>query len=264
MRVRQLRLCRIVAALSAVALFAGSVRADILYQTGFESPTYSVGNLAGQDGWFLGNGQVENTTVLSGSQALSTTVDSSSSGTNNLVAHPVFYDSSANPAAIVRLQVSLLLQGNLDGSLQYEGIAVFAANTGAFVGQISGNGGILYSSGPTNYSLEMDLDFQTQTLTAFVDGTQIEDDAFATPMTQLGSLELGGFSTGSADFTAYYDDLTISVDTVAAPAPGSIGLFAIGATALTGWRRFNRRQRKRSATFGLSPVTEQKGDRHVY
>jgi hypothetical protein len=64
-----------------VYLFMGSqwAQAQALFSTGFEAPSYTLGNLSGQGGWFMynlsnaANAQVENTTVNSGSQAVSVT-----------------------------------------------------------------------------------------------------------------------------------------------------------------------------------------------
>ena len=84
-------------AAAAVLITSGAVsaRAEVLYQTGFEAPDYTAGALDGQDGWGSGNGvsQVETTTVLSGSQALSVNVSTDGAFPSRGVA----YDSSANP-----------------------------------------------------------------------------------------------------------------------------------------------------------------------
>jgi hypothetical protein len=61
-------------AIGLLAAAASSVQAQTtstVYQTGFESPTYSLGALNGQDGWFDMPSQaaVENTTVFAGGQA---------------------------------------------------------------------------------------------------------------------------------------------------------------------------------------------------
>jgi hypothetical protein len=72
--------------LSALALLLGSARpacADIIYQTGFEPPTYHLGTMEGQDGWsFSTVPVVQNSTVLSGSQAVEFDASQVSSGQN--------------------------------------------------------------------------------------------------------------------------------------------------------------------------------------
>jgi hypothetical protein len=234
----------------AAALLAGSgaARAGILYQTGFEAPTYTTGELLGQDGWSTavpGTAQVQTTTVLSGTQALEVDLTSAT-----FPAHPLNYDSSADPGAVVRLQVSLMLQGTLAD--QVEGIAVYGDE--GFIAQlyVAGSsftlGGASSHSGDTPaaagvwYSLEMDLDFQNQTATAYVDGQLLATVDMATPTTSLEFFEFGGFGRPSASETAFYDDFSATV----APEPSSLALIAVGGVSLTGWRRWKTRRVARS------------------
>jgi hypothetical protein len=235
----------------AAALLSGSgaARADIIYQTGFESPTYTVGTLNGQDGWNddpAGVARVETSTVLSGSRAMSVNLDSSPSVSHNLV-----YDSTTNPAAIVRLQIAFQMQGNMDS--QAEGLALFG--DGGFVAQLIAEGGSFDLAGAPGsdtgdlpaalgvwYSLEMDLDFQTQTVTANVNGMFQGTVAMAEPTTSLVDLALGG--SGGTGETVFYDDFSASVATPA-PEPSSLTLIAMGGVSLTGWRRWKARRTAR-------------------
>jgi hypothetical protein len=183
--------------------------------------------------------------VFSGSQAISVSLDSSPD-----VTHSLAYDSTANPAALVKLQIAFQVQGN---SLnQAEGLAVFG--DGGFIAQLYGLAGDFHLGGGSSatgalplelgewYSLEMDLDFQTQSVTAFVDGTFLGTIAMGSPTTSLESLQLGGSSGGFNGETVFYDDFSATVAT-AAPEPSSLALIAMAGVSLTGWCRWKTRAR---------------------
>jgi hypothetical protein len=108
--------------LAMLALFwcGGTARADVLYQTGFEAPTYTTGDLNGQDGWGTtvpGAIQVESTTVHFGLQAVAVDLSNApgSPFLTNFAGRAISYDSTANPGDNLRLQVSVLLQGTAGG-----------------------------------------------------------------------------------------------------------------------------------------------------
>jgi hypothetical protein len=253
MRVRRMRNSGVVPGLAAVALLLGSgaARADIIYQTGFEPPTYTVGTLNGQNGWGDDSpgataSQVETSTVFSGSQAISVSLDSTTD-----VTHALAYDSTTNPAALVKLQIAFQVQGNTLN--QAEGLSVFG--DGGFVAQIYALNGDFHFGTATAagtlplelgewYSLEMDLDFQTQSVTAYVDGTFLATLAMGSPTTSLVDLDLGGSSGGFPGETVFYDDFSATVAT-AAPEPSSLALIAMGGVSLTGWRRWKTRRAAR-------------------
>jgi hypothetical protein len=254
MREMRLRKCGFVPSLAAVALLSigGAARADyVLYQTGFEAPTYTAGSLNGQDGWSDSGGtQVETSTVFAGSQALSVGLSSTDNPTHGLA-----YDSTTNPAAIVKLQIAFQVQGNQLN--QAEGLSVFG--DGGFVAQLIDLGGNFSLRGGPGigagdvaattdvwYSLEMDLDFQTQAVTAYLDGTLLGTVAMASTTTSLEEFELGGESGGFAGETVYYDNFSATVVT-ATPEPSSLALLAIGGLSLTGWRQWKSRRAARSA-----------------
>jgi hypothetical protein len=250
MREKRVRASGLAMGLAAMALLMGSgvVRAGIIYQTGFESPTYSVGTLAGQDGWTdtSGAAQIETSTVNSGSQAMSADISPS-----DFIDHSLAYDSTTNPAATVKLQIAFQVQGNTQN--QAEGLSVFG--DGGFIAQIYALNGDFHLGTATAagilpvglgewYSLEMDLDFQTQSVTAYVDGTFLATLAMGSPTTSLTVLDLGGSSGGFSGETVFYDDFSATVAT-AAPEPSSLALIAIGGVSLTGWRRWKTRRAAR-------------------
>jgi hypothetical protein len=139
----------------------------------------------------------------------------------------------------------MLVQGTL--AYQVEGLSVFG--NGGFIAQLylAGSsfrlGGASSSSGNLAaqvgqwYSLEMDLDFQNQTATAYVDGQFLATVAMATPTTSLTELQFGGYGDTTDSETAFYDDFSATAVT-AAPEPSSLALIAMGGVSLTGWRRW--------------------------
>ena len=181
--------------------------------------------------------------MFSGSQAISVSLDSSTD-----VTHDLTYDSTTNPAAIVKLQIAFQVLGNTLN--QAEGLSVFG--DGGFVAQIYALNGDFHLDTATAagtqpvelgewYSLEMDLDFQSQSVTAFVDGTFLATLAMGSPTTSLVDLNLGGSSGGFSGETVFYDDFSATAAT-AAPEPSSLALLAIGGVSLTGWRRWETRR----------------------
>src|SRR5258708_3824525 len=85
-------------------------RAGVIFQTGFEStdtPAYSIGQLSGQNGWTgLISPVVENSTVFSGSQAVS--FDSTGTVGQNLMHHSITYDSLTDADQIVVFDIHFM------------------------------------------------------------------------------------------------------------------------------------------------------------
>jgi hypothetical protein len=205
-----------------------SAQAGVVYQTGFEPPLYSVGPLNGQDGW--GNAssdvQVETTTVQSGSQAVSVNLAAFDFPNRNVV-----YDSSSNPGAILELGIGILLTGSL--STQVEALAL--AGDGGFMSQLLAEGSNFTYGGQRTpittgvwYSLDLDINFATQTGTAFVDGVFLGEEALANPTTSLELVELGGFGSAGLNETAFYDNLSV----VAAPEASTWAMLLLGFAGL--------------------------------
>jgi hypothetical protein len=178
-------------------------------------------------------------------------VDLSTPATNtvaaNLAQRFVSYDSTTNPGAVLHVQASLLIQGTLDAGTQVEGLTVYRGAPFPFLAQlVESNGSFTLGGANSNtgaiaattdvwYSLEMDLDFQSQIASAYVDGVFLASIAFASSTTSLGAVQFGGFTLGNgSNVVANFDDLTVSADTLATPEPGSLALFGLAGGTLAG------------------------------
>jgi hypothetical protein len=94
----------------------GPASADVIFQTGFEPPAYSPGELAGQDGWFGSSFPVvQSSNVQSGAQAAEFDASLVTSG-QSLVSVPLSYSSVNNPQSLVRIQDSFFLSATGTGS----------------------------------------------------------------------------------------------------------------------------------------------------
>ena len=239
--------------LAALALLFGGrgvARAGVIYQTGFEPPTYSLGTLNGKDGWSTSsNADVQNSTVLSGTQAAgfnATTVSG-----QDLAAHAISYSSLNNPDSLVRIQEAFFLSAAGTPS-NWDVIAAFG-NNNVFLGQVlvltnntatlglasTGVGSVPVTRGQWN-SFELDLNFQTQIQSAFVNGVFIGQGSFANPATSLNVFEFGVNSAHGTD-QAFLDNLSITSSSPTVPEPSSLALLSLGGLGLAGWRRWKKR-----------------------
>jgi hypothetical protein len=188
---------------------------------------------------------VENTTVLSGTQAVQ--YDATGLSGQDVVAHLLPYNSVGNPEQVVRIQEAFFLSATGTASSW----VVFADSNTAnqflgAVGVLSNNTAILLGSGsagsvPVNRgqwnSFEMDQNFQTQTQSAFVNGVFIGEVPFATAATGLFALEFGVLTSPGTD-QAFVDNLSVT-STTAVPEPSTLTLLSLGSLSLLGygWRR---------------------------
>ena len=91
----------------AVALFSGECAGDDHLPDGFEPPAYSVGQLAGQDGWFnLTFPMVENSMAFSGTQAGEFVADTDTNGGRgqSFAFQNISYNAVGNPEQLVTVQ----------------------------------------------------------------------------------------------------------------------------------------------------------------
>jgi hypothetical protein len=261
-------------------LSAPQAAAVLLYQTGFESPTFVTGQLvAGQDGWSSRfnspTGFIGNTAPKSGSQNLDMRFDRLSDRGGGLfddASRRIFdYDAIANGTPIVRLSVDALLSGPKTQqdvlNAAFEVLTTGVDVLGQFSISADGN---LYAYGSRfedyllvpielgrYYNLGMEVNFLERTTIFSIDGTFLASFMFADEVqsTVLWQAPLEAFVfTGDEDldlgaYIARYDNYSV----VALPEPTSAMLFVLGLGVLLCLRR-QRTGRGRLSIEGRSPT----------
>jgi hypothetical protein len=216
-------------------LVSPALAGTILYQTGFESPTFSPGPLNGAGGWIANNSAVlvQSSVSHSGSQAVQ--IDATGLFSQAGGFEPLNYSAAGSPEPVVHAQI--WFQQSSAGTVS-NWTVLGASGNGGFIGQI-----ILEQSGIARLNVggasttvvprggwnlfELVLNFDTQTQSAYFNGQPIaENAAFVSPSTTLSSI---GFAMNSRPGTdqGYYDDL--SVTSHAVPEPDTVSLLAVGA-----------------------------------
>ena len=185
--------------LLASLLITQEARAGVIFQTGFETPKYSVGQLAGQDGWYGSTAPVVQTsTVFSGSQAaeFDSALDTRKSGFGQSYdAQSLAYNSVGNPDPLVRFQSEFFV--SLAGTASnWDPIAIIANN--GYLAQIivQANDVISWGVGSTAFSgvtvargqwnsFEVDINFATDIGTGYLNGNSLGSGAFSSQVTSL-------------------------------------------------------------------------------
>jgi hypothetical protein len=217
-----------VLALASLALvFLPALRAGVVFSTGFEAPTYTTGKLAGQNGWFGSTvGVVESGVAYTGTQAVEFN-SAGTSGQNLTYLGPPLVPDAGDLE--VTLQVAAMFSSS-GTSTNWDVLTVYNSSAD-FMDQLLVNGGddatlglastavgsVVITKGVWNV-FDLELNYSTQTASAYVNGTFIGSGAFATASNGLG---YAGFGINSAPGTqlGYFDDLLIET-----PEPGSAAL----------------------------------------
>jgi hypothetical protein len=223
---------------------SSSVSADtILYQTGFEAPAYSLGNLAGQDSWSplaVLTPVVQSATTFSGSQAAHFNATGLTGQT--IVGRPITYNALGNPESIVRFTMRAMITSAATTSnwniFSISSSAGFLAQTLVVQSRnarISGGGaatGSIFIQPDVWNQYEMNVDFANQWATAYVNGEFIGQRPLSVnPATNITRVAFGVNSLPGTD-SIFYDDLLV----MSIPEPGSMALLSCGAMPLL-WRR---------------------------
>jgi hypothetical protein len=224
-------------ALGLISAAVNSARADTLYQTGFESPTYTVGALDSQDGWFnAATATVQNTTVFAGQQAA--TFSSAGLSAQDLAIHNVTNTITA-PDQIITISGEFQVSAT-DGTVW--DVAALANGSGGFLGQIiesngsvrlglasTSVGNIAIASGVWN-SFDVTINTATETQAAFINGTFLGQGALANN-TPFGRYSFGINSGFGHSDTLSIDDLSITASTPL-PSSASMGMILLGGMAV--------------------------------
>jgi hypothetical protein len=226
-------------AIGLLAMGANSVQAQTtitVYQSGFESPTYSLGALNGQDGWFNMPSQatVENTTVFAGGQAAGFNATGLTGQT--LGGHSLTYD----PTGLRFVDVTGEFFLSPTGTPTNWDVADFVGKSGGFIDQLvvvnssvaelGTNvflGNVPVSKGVWN-SFEMTFDYTTDIKSAYVNGTFVGQGGMGPD-----PIALYAFGVNSAPGTdsMFLDNINVTV-TVPEPSSAVIGLALLGGLVI--------------------------------
>jgi len=208
----------------------------VVYQTGFEAPGYTLGNLAGQNGWTAGSSASKNAALVisaSGGQeveisgplvAQNYSSFSKSLGNYNPVAagNPIvdvsadLWQNQGPTTSQSSWQFAFLILNDQNGTaygtigIDKNGV-VFAQNWGS-PNQVIGDG-----STATNgfHNLMLELNFTNRTITLFKDGFSCGAMAFGNSASNLlGSVSLVLQGGSAIDSTLYCDNLKITAGSV--------------------------------------------------
>jgi hypothetical protein len=225
---------------------SGQVQAGIIYQTGFENPPFTLGPMAGQDGWnvFSAGGTpnavtIQNAVSFAGSQAVEIDRSVASGQTG-----PFRADQSPASDNIVTMQVeAMLTSSTVQSWWQFGGLS--AAPGLPFIGGFNPlpNGTIqIITPGfpvtPTpvitrdEWELwQVDYNFTTQSFDIFINHSLVaSNEPFGMPASAFGGGIFDTFNTVAGNDRGYFDNYSITGSAV--PEPSSFVLFGTGCLLL--------------------------------
>jgi hypothetical protein len=232
----------------------GQAHADVIYQTGFENPPFTLGPLAGQDGWsvFSGGGTpgavtVENTVSFSGTQAVEVNTALASDQTG-----PFRIDQSPSSDTIVTMQAEVLLtSSSVQAAWQFAGLTSSGVFIGGFNPLADGTLQIITAGFPVTTSpvitrdtwqlWEVVYNFTTQTFNILIDNTLVAaDEPFLSPSSAFGEGLFDTFNAAGGNDVGYLDDYSITG--AAVPEPGGLALLGTSSLLLLVWANVKRRR----------------------
>jgi hypothetical protein len=221
----------------------GRAHADVIYQTGFENPPFTVGPLAGQDSWsvFSGGGTpgavtVQTAVVYSGSQAVEINTSAASGQTG-----PYRYSVSPPSDTIVTMQAEVMLTSStVQSAWQFAGLTSSGAFMGGFNPLADGSLQIITTGFPVTSPVitrdqwnlwETVYNFTTQTFDILINNTLVaSNEPFLIPSSAFGAGLFDTFNTTGGNDVGYFDNYSITGQAV--PEPGSIVLLSTGSLLL--------------------------------
>ncbi len=230
--------------LSLFFLFADT----ILFETGFEPPSYSQGALLGQNGWVRSADPfVQQATKFSGLQAVQ--LNATGLAGQSASRHAISYLATNNPESIVRLSSQVLISSS---AVQSRWTIFSLFSPGGFQAQINVHpdgivglgttgpqvGGLPFTFDVWN-SLKLTVDLNSQFANAYINGLFIGQKVIAIPgETSLSQIGFGLNSVPGTD-TGYFDNIRV-VSSVPEPSSSFLGIMGVMI-----WLGKNRRFRDR-------------------
>ena len=218
-------------------------RADVIYQTGYENPPFTLGPLAGQDSWqvFSGGGTpdavfVQNAVAFAGSQAVEINTAAAAGQTG-----PYRYDQSPPSDAIVTMQAEVMLtSSSVQSAWQFAGLTTSGTFFGGFNPLPDGTLQIITAGFPTTGPVisrdvwelwQTVYNFSTQTFDIFINSTLVASDVpFLNPTSSFGAGIYDTFNTPGGNDVGYFDNYSITGAVI--PEPGSVVLLGTSCVLL--------------------------------
>jgi hypothetical protein len=233
------------AAAAAALASASPSFATVLYSTGFESPGFSTGAIAGQNGWLLFGGStsvIENSFAFAGSQALEV------SGVTSPQSGPWRSFGAFSPTVPITVSAEIYVtEGNWQFAVLGPGLSQFAGGfdftAGAGVQSIStGYPTIGTVTADAWHDFSMTLDYATQTYSLSLDGVSLGTGiAFCGDNNPCGGANIAHFGTVIFDSfgttgQGYLDNFSVST-----PEPATWAMMLAGFAGLGAALRSRRR-----------------------
>jgi hypothetical protein len=240
----------------AIASLSISASAASIFSSGFEPPTYSIGNISGQDGWSIFNppgsfDTVQNSVVKSGAQAAFVGTNQTGSGQSGM-----FHTDTLTGGPLIDLNADLFIfSSSTESGWQFAGtgggLAPFIGGFDLTPGGPSDTISAITAGFPTIgvftlntwHNVDFLFNFTTQTYTISLDGSALASNlAFCTdngPCTTGGTIAEGSFSSFFDVFASITSNDLGAIDNLSlssVPEPATFGLTGIvmlaGALAL--------------------------------
>lgn len=243
--------CSFFAGLVILAVGAVTVYGNLVYGTGFESPTFNTGQLSGQDGWISNNlgtnlPVVQSSLSLSGSQAGYTPRGTDTGSTLET------WKGITGSSGLVEVDIQLRVDDMASSGGFFDAFYIYQTSFSserATIMYFRDNGNITVFDGgseqtvgtwtrDTWHDVEFLFDTDNQLFDLSIDGSPVASnydflDSSVTNIAGVAVQEYGGLTGGGI----YYDDLSVNI----IPEPTTMSLIALAGLVLLGRRQFKKR-----------------------